>query len=79
MSQYTIPFIVTASSAVTVDADSVEEALEKAYEDFDYPDTNITNDFEIDGEWEACVDSLIIQRSEEKTREELFADYITEH
>lgn len=79
MAQYTVPFITTASSAVTVEADNPAEALEKAYEEFDYPDTNIHCAFELDGEWEACVDSLIIQRSEDKTREELFEDYITRH
>lgn len=55
MAQYRVSFIALAESTIEVEADSPEEALIKAGEEFDYPDVNIDNEFDLH-EWEARAD-----------------------
>lgn len=50
--KFTIYFQNVISGTIEVTADDWDDALEKAIEEFDYPGTNIGNEFEIDGEWE---------------------------
>lgn len=56
MATYSVPFVAVAESFIWVEADTPEEAICKAYEEFDYPGTNISNDFEI-GDWAVSTDA----------------------
>ncbi|BAU96195.1 hypothetical protein N24_1933 [Corynebacterium suranareeae] len=55
MATYQVSFIALAESIIEVEADSPEEALDRANEEFDYPDVNIGNNFELH-DWEARAD-----------------------
>lgn len=52
MKKYRVAFQNSVSETIEVEAESVEEAVEVAYDEFDYPNVNVSNSFELDGDWE---------------------------
>ena len=52
MKKYRVAFQNSVSEVIEVEAESVEEAVEVAYDEFDYPDVNVSNSFEMDGDWQ---------------------------
>lgn len=52
MKKYRVAFQNSVSEVIEVEAESVEEAVEVAYDEFDYPDVNVSNSFELDGDWQ---------------------------
>lgn len=52
MKKYRVVFQNYVSEVIEVEAESAEEAVEVAYDEFNYPDVNISNSFELDGNWE---------------------------
>ena len=52
MKKYRVAFQNYVSEVIEVQADSVEHAVEVAYEEFAYPNVNVSNSFELDGDWE---------------------------
>lgn len=52
MKRYRVAFQNSVSEVIEVEAKSVEEAVEIAYDEFDYPYPNLSNSFEMDGDWE---------------------------
>lgn len=52
MKKYRVAFQNYVSEIIEVEAESVEEAVEVAYDEFDYPNVNVSNSFDMDGDWE---------------------------
>lgn len=52
MKKYSVAFQNSVSEIIEVEAKSVEEAVEVAYNEFDYPNVNVSNSFDMDGDWE---------------------------
>lgn len=54
MSNYYVPFYTYASAGVEVEAESVEEAIEKAWDAFDGPSLchHCSNGLDLNGDWE---------------------------
>ena len=56
MKKYRVAFRNYVSEIIEVEAESVEEAVEVSYNEFGYPDVNVSNSFELDGLW--AVDAV---------------------
>lgn len=79
MSEYTIYFTTTAVTDVTVEAESYEQAVEDAWDEFQPPVAYHIEDFDLSGDWEvddaASDPDYGEHRSTERTR---VMDYVAD-